>query len=331
MSHKNTKLRTLIHSYKDSGLTPREIATKILPQTNYSNIESLRVHIYRIMKDEKPKSFASTSSFNEILRELKPENYNPFNLPIPEDDSAKKFKLPVMCNNILFLSDIHVPFHDIPALTVALKKGKERNVNTIYLNGDIMDFYTLSRFVKDKKLRNLPNELEQGREFLKILRDLFPLAKIYYKIGNHDIRWDLHIKNNAGDFEGMDEFALGTMLHLNKYDIELIDSTTVVEIGKLMALHGHELYGTGGVNPARNLWLKVKCSAIMSHVHTTSEHTEVNLKDEIFTTWSTGCLSVLRPHYNPNSRYNHGFAIIETTLNGDFKVENFRINNGKLL
>ena len=328
-----------LRAYADKGVS--EIVRLIMANEHgYAdyNKESLRQQVSRrksiLTKKEanKPvKAFYVVPSMEDILKAVKPESYNPFDLPLPEDDKAKVFQLPVACNNILFLSDIHVPFHDVLALTTALKYGVDRNVNTIYLNGDIMDFYTLSRFVKDKKLRNLPNELEQGRKFLEVLRKLYPNAHIYYKVGNHDVRWDLHIKNNAGDFEGMEEFGLPAMLHFSKHGIQLIESTTIAHIGKLIALHGHELYGTGGVNPARALWMKVNCSAIMSHVHRTSEHSAVNIKDDMFTCWSTGCLGTLRPNYNPNSSYNHGFAWIETNPNGDFKVANNRILNGKIL
>lgn len=279
----------------------------------------------------KAPSFASTATFNEIKQAVMPETYNPYNLPTPDDDNVLRFKLPVGCNNILFLSDIHIPYHDIPSLTAAIKYGKDNDVNTIYLNGDIGDFHGQSKYEKDPKLRSPAEEVKMIREFLGLLREIFPNAQIFFKEGNHDRRWLAYIRSKAPIFEEFEEFSLESILHLNKHGVHHIDDTTIVEIGKLVAIHGHEVYGSGGVMPARSLWLKVKCSAIMSHVHVPTEFSEKSIKDEFYTCWSTGCLSGLRPKYNPNARYVHGFAHIKTEDNGNFTVKNFRIVNGKIL
>jgi hypothetical protein len=48
----------------------------------------------------------------------------------------------------LVLSDVHIPYHDEDALTTALEWGLNNDVDTIILNGDIMDCYPVSSFVK---------------------------------------------------------------------------------------------------------------------------------------------------------------------------------------
>jgi hypothetical protein len=50
------------------------------------------------------------------------------------------------------------------------------------------------------------------------------------------------------------------------------------------------------------------------------------------TTWSLGCLSELNPAYMPLNKWNHGFAIVDLSDNGeDFHVKNYRIHKGKIL
>lgn len=322
------------------GLSVDEVIAhpQVMVFINDNNRQSIKDKLYMVRKKivkvtpSKPvQSFASTASFADIKREVMPQSYNPFNLPEPEDDSAKVFTLPVADNNIGLLNDIHCPFHDMLALTTAIKSLKERRVNTVYLNGDIIDFYSISRFMKDKKLRNLANELDKTREFLKVLRDIFSDCRIYYKIGNHDARWDHYIASNAGEFEGMEEFTLSYMLRLPKLNIQVVDSSTRAKAGHLNILHGHEIFGSGGVNPARALFLKTGSSVIQGHVHRTAEHSEPDLDGKLRSCWSVGCLSDLRPKYNPNSKYNHGFAHIETDSSGHFHVDNKKIFNGKIL
>ena len=325
------------------GLTPQEVAVneQITSLIGHWGIDVRKKKIWILAKEirnsqteDKPaqpvKSFASTATFDEIKREVAPHLYNPFNLPLPDHDVVERFKLPIGCNNVLLLSDIHVPYHDIPALTTALKYGKEQGINTIYLNGDSIDFHGLSDFEKDPLLRSPDQERDMLCNLLSVMREIFPNAQIYFKEGNHEKRWLRYIRNKAPLLEKFREFSLPCIFDFNKYGVHHIENTTIVEMGKLIVLHGHELYGSGGVMPARSLWMKVKCSAIMGHVHVPSEFSDKNIKDEFSTCWSTGCLSHLRPKYNPNSRYVHGFAHVTTDDNGNFNVRNFRIVNGKI-
>jgi len=87
------------------------------------------------------------------------------------------------------LSDIHVPYHSLEALTCAIKHLREQSIDCLILNGDIFDFYAISRHEKDKDLRDFKREVDMSRDFLKKLRDLFPYIPIYYKLSNHENRW----------------------------------------------------------------------------------------------------------------------------------------------
>ena len=77
----------------------------------------------------------------------------------------RAFYIPKGQNNILVLSDIHIPYQDNKALELAINYGIENKVNAIYLNGDTIDMYQGSRFIKDRRLRDLAGELELTRQF----------------------------------------------------------------------------------------------------------------------------------------------------------------------
>jgi predicted phosphodiesterase len=276
----------------------------------------------------KPLQTTNSSTFHALKTELGLHE-NIYGLPQAENDEIKIIKLPTGCDKILYMSDVHVPFHTIEALTVAIKYGIDRGANCIYLNGDIADCYSISRFEKEKRLRNLNNEIEMTREFLGILRAKFPNAQIYYKMGNHEMRWNLMIRSNAKEFEGVADFEFSSVFRFDNYGIIEVGEKDIAIAGDLSIIHGHEMYGGGGINPARSLFLKAMKSAIMGHVHRTSEYSGKTLGDKFITCWSTGCLSQLRPKYNPLSQYNHGFAFIETDRD-NFYVQNKRIDNGKI-
>ena len=272
------------------------------------------------------------TDFGNMVNELMPEQSNPLDLPPSQEANYKPFKLPINHNNILLLSDIHVPYHNIQALTLALKYGLENEVNTILLNGDIIDFYAISRFEKDPRKRNFGHEVLMTRQFLATLRKLFPNAAIYYKCGNHDVRYDHYIMRNAPDLLGMDEFNFESLMHLDKHNITFIPDKQIIHAGKLTILHGHELGASvfSPVNIARGLFLRAKDSALCGHHHQASEHTEPNINGKITTCWSVACLCELHPDYMPINKHHHGFAHVRVMDNGEFEVNNYRIVNGKI-
>ncbi len=234
-------------------------------------------------------------------------------------------------NRILLLTDIHLPYHDIDALSLALHWGYERKPNAIILNGDTMDMYQASRFIKDRRLRDLNGEIEMTRDFLAQLREEFD-CPVYFKIGNHEARWENYLKTVAPELLGIADFELSSILRFGELGVTEIKSNQVIKAGKLSIMHGHEFGHQvfSPVNAARGLYMKAKASSIIGHHHQTSEHSEKDLNGEVVTTWSVGSLCGLSPEYMPYNKWNHGFAWIETFDNGDFEVKNLRIINGKV-
>lgn len=257
---------------------------------------------------------------------------NPLRLPKSFERDHKPFVMSG-CKDVLVLPDLHLPYHSIEALTLALQTGQKHKVDGILINGDLLDFHTLSRFCKDPDKRNFKEERQTAVEFLKRLRELFPKARIVFKEGNHDERLRTYVMDRAPEIYDTTILGLEALLHLDKFGIEHVHEKREVMLGKLPVLHGHELPKgiSAPVNPARGAFLRAKTSCMVSHSHKTSEHTETNLGRDIVTCWSTGCLCELRPLYEPNNGWNHGFARVEIASNGAFSVSNYRIHRGALL
>jgi predicted phosphodiesterase len=251
---------------------------------------------------------------------------------IPETDYKRiePFKIPKLNNRILVLSDIHLPYHDEEALSLAIEYGIKKKVNAIYLNGDTLDFYQASRFIKDRRLRQLAGELEMGRDFLKMLKGTFN-CPIYYKIGNHEERWEHYLMTKAPELLGIADFELKNLLRFGEYGVTEVKGKQIAYAGKLALLHGHEFGHSvfSPVNPARGLYMRAKNSSARGHHHQTSEHSEKSLNGNVVKAWSIGCLCGLSPEYFPYNKWNHGFAYIETD-GDDYDIENLSIINGKV-
>lgn len=252
---------------------------------------------------------------------------------LPESDYEKtaEYILPKGNNRVLILSDVHFPYQDNEALSIALQYGREHNCNAILLNGDIMDCYQASRFIKDPRLRDMAGEIEIVRDFLELLYEEFN-CPIYYKIGNHEDRWENYLKTQAPALIGIEDFELQHVLRFGQYGVQLIKSKQLIRIGKLRVLHGHEFGQSvfSPVNVARGLYTRAKASSAIGHHHATSEHSEKDLDGEVVTTWSIGCLCGLQPDYLPFNRWNHGFAFVTIDDNGDYEFRNLRIIDGKV-
>lgn len=289
----------------------------------FNTLESVRLNLGRLEGKSKGRRN------NKVYLEKPERPRNPYNLPKSEEADYKPYK--VDGKRILILSDIHIPYHSIEALTAAFDHAKKEKPDTIILNGDTLDFYGLSRFMKDPKKRDFAYELGVFKEFIEIVKKTFS-ARIIYKLGNHCVRYEHFLMMKAHELIGVEEFEFANIIKARAEGIEIVGDKTIMKAGSLNIIHGHE-FGNGvfsPVNIARGLYMKGKTSAIQGHNHQTSEHSESNMNGEITTTWSLGCLCELHPGYLPLNKWNHGFAMVQ--VDGDnFEVHNKRIFKGKVL
>lgn len=269
---------------------------------------------------------------SEFVKE-EPRPYNPYNLPESHQDERKPFKLPTACNNILLISDLHIPYHDINAITIALDYGKQQKVNTIFINGDLIDNAQVSRFERDMNKRSVKEEFEATKHFLVSLRKNFPDVEIYWLKGNHCVRWEKFLAQKVREIWDDPYFHLEERLALNEQRIKILDDTVLVKAGKLSITHGHHIFKGifTPVSPARGAYMKAKQSLIVGHLHRASHHPEVDLDGNVVSCWSQGCLCELRPNYSPLvSNSQHGFAHIVVENNGNYTVKNYQIIKGKI-
>jgi predicted phosphodiesterase len=315
-------------------------------------MEMPTIKLARIMYEKERMSFNSLDHARSTLRALEnkfgknneqvakekqmqyPERpRNPYNLPKSYKEDREPFRLPLACNNILLISDLHIPYHDIDAITVALDYGLEKKVNTIFINGDLIDNAQVSKFERDMKKRSVKEEFDLTKQFLVSLRATFPEAAIYWLKGNHCIRWEKFLAMKVSEIWDDPYFHLEERLRLNEERITLLDDTVLVKAGKLSITHGHHIFKGifSPVSPARGAYMKAKQSVIVGHLHRTSQNSEMDLDGNVVSCWSTGCMCELRPNYSPLvSNSQHGFAHVLVENNGDFSVHNYQIIHGKI-
>lgn len=304
----------------------------------------------RIIYSENKEAFTDAEHARSTIRTYRGRNGNiarktikstkhylpePFKFDIPKSDAKEwlPYHIPVELKRGLIIADVHLPYHDEAALDVALQDARKFKCDFIVLNGDIIDCYKLSRFNPDPRARNFADELQICRDFLKSLRKGFPKAKIIYKEGNHERRYEDYLKTKAAELFGMSEFRLDVLLNLYDNKIDYVNEKRIIKYDKLNILHGDELPKgiAAPVNAARGAFLRTKDITFINHSHQVSSHTERTLSQSIISCWSGGCLCDLHPEYARINNWSHGYALIETSKGNDWRVLNQKIINGKIV
>lgn len=114
-----------------------------------------------------------------------------------KDDRITDIEINLTNADVIIASDIHFPYQDDRAIKAFIDYVKEKQPEIVVLNGDVLDFYKLSRFSKDPAGKNPAEEIEMCREFLKEVRKAVPNSEIYYVIGNHETRLEKYVLDNA--------------------------------------------------------------------------------------------------------------------------------------
>ena len=172
------------------------------------------------------------------------------------DDLSELVINPERC---LILGDVHVPYHDKKALEAALMYGLSKNVDTIILNGDLIDFHALSKFEKDPRLRSVHEEFYALLNILSIIRENFPDTRIIWKLGNHCIRWVKYITAKCPELYDFSFVSLENLIDsecnysgIENPNIEVIEEPRVLNVQGWAIVHGHELKVGSMMYPPRS-------------------------------------------------------------------------------
>jgi hypothetical protein len=307
------------------------LASLILKENpaHFENSESIRALI-RFYRGKLGNSKSTDTTFQEDFKRVSTN----FAQPSTWVEEKEIFTLPVSIKKMGFISDLQVPFHDPKAIDITFDYLTKEGIDCLFINGDLVDFYQISDFQKDPRVRKFDEEHEAIVEMLGYIKKSFPNITIYYNLdANHEFRYERYMRSKAPELLSLKLFELEDILYLDKIGIKYIKNIDHVKFGHLPIIHGDTTFRRGsGVSPAKTLYDRVKQSAIASHVHRTSEFTTKNQFDgDIFTCWTTGHLMHPNVEYCKHvDQYNQGFAILEKEKNGDYRVHNKRIIKNKV-
>lgn len=222
----------------------------------------------------------------------------------------------------IILNDLHFPWACEPAITLALQVAKVLQPDRVIINGDLVDMWEISSFVKNPQWRDkaqLANEIIQGRAFLTKLRAMFPKAEIRYVLGNHEYRWMKFLATHAAELAKLRGLTLEEQLDCDKLDIKVVNSGNRESSwlwGKLLVGHFDQV-NKHSAYTAKNLIESKGISLIQAHTHRGGSFYK-RTHDRDIVGHENFCLCDRNPTYVDRPNWTLGFGIVYKDLASDF-------------
>lgn len=233
------------------------------------------------------------------------------------------------------VGDIHVPFHDARAVGVALALIEDIAPEHIFLNGDIMDCYAISRFGKDpRRALELQDEIDQTFDILSKVRAAAPDAAITYIRGNHEARLNAYLSTRAPELSGLRALDIRSLLSLDSLGIEWVEGKGkeayatwgAVKVGHFDRVSQHAGY------TAKLLVDKHNCSLVQGHTHRLASVYRTYPDGRAVVGVESGCLCDLDPEYVSGPDWAHGLTVLTKEDGGTrFHVQPVAITDYRVL
>ena len=225
-----------------------------------------------------------------------------------------KTRVPV--EKAVVLSDIHIPVADNAKLALVLRFLKTFKPDVIFLNGDIIDNYSVSRWMKHPSVSfALQDEIAATKTFVKDLRRAHPKARIEYVFGNHEARFEAYIVERAPELYGY--INLDELLGLEQLDINVTRSLhkeNWLVYHNLWIGHYDKALSNAG-STALALMQQRGVNILQGHIHRIGM-TAKRFFDRTIYAYENPCLASMDQPYVKYPNWQQGFTVIYA-LNGE--------------
>lgn len=225
------------------------------------------------------------------------------------------------------MSDLHIPYHDFRSVEKAVSIISDFCADTLILLGDVLDFYSISFWVRDPCRVDLRAELLEGVKFFDWLKSTLSDVRIIYIEGNHEERLFRYLAKKAPEIVKLGVVTPESILRLNDFGIKYVSNKLLCRefgspfsIGNVYFLHGHEVpVGFTSVNVARNVFLRTLAHTVVGHFHRTQMYTHKSISGESYGCWSVGCLCRLNTEFSPINQWDRSVLLL--SINNDNKID----------
>lgn len=196
---------------------------------------------------------------------------------------------------VLIVPDVHCPFQDYAAVSSLLDFSKWFKPDAIFFMGDLVDFYAISRFVKDpERALKLQEEIDNATDFLKQFRKQHPTIPMTFIRGNHEHRLQKYLWTQAPELSGLRDLTVESLLQLKHLNIYYEKTGRLVHRGVVFK-HGDVVRKFAGYS-AKGEFEKLGMSGVSGHTHRAAIYYHNNQSGK-YCWMECGCLCKLDPEY----------------------------------
>lgn len=251
------------------------------------------------------------------------------------DEMDEKYK------RVMVTGDYHIPFMDKQAYDVMKTYARMYKPDVFVINGDLLDFYGISKFDKNpERGTRVKEEIDLGRKCIQDLRKTLPKdTEIYLTGANHEGRFQKYLWSHAPELYGVEGLTVEEQLKLSESGVKFVradndywkDDTGHLKLGNVLIMHGdNRLNGAStskysGYSVKNTMLGGLQQNVIMGHVHrlgqiyhSTPYGTLVGLEG--------GCLCKL----SGTANWQQGFVTFELHNGKLVNPELVNINKGKI-
>jgi len=221
-------------------------------------------------------------------------------------------------NTAVIVNDIQFPFEDQPVLSHVVNFIRALSPDTVILNGDICDCYSISSFVKDPMLRaDIALEVQRAHE---LMESLHHVPERVWIGGNHEARLQRYLWKQAPELAGIAGMTFQDLFRLGAHDFQWLPYGEAYHLGKLAVTHG-DLVRTASGTTARAHFEKMGQSVLIGHTHRMGAYYKTQM-GRPHVAYENGCLCNLKPEYVKNPDWQQGFSVVHyDPKSGEFVVQ----------
>ncbi len=239
---------------------------------------------------------------------------------------------------VLVYGDVHFPYHDEKAVNILYKYMRDYKPNVVVINGDLVDFYSISDYNKNIDEFRIQEELDLANEHLEKVRKLNPTAKIYFLDGNHERRLQKYLYKHP-ELHDLEVLRIDKLLNFREHKIKYISAdydywsktSGYLELGDVVIMHGDSRLNGASTSKyagysAKNTMMTIQKSVVMGHVHRMAIVTHYQYNKMLYGI-EHGCLSIKVPQAN----WQQGFVTFELYDNRLVNPRLHYVFDGKLI
>lgn len=178
----------------------------------------------------------------------------------------------VLTDKSMFLGDAHYPYHDKSAIAVMLRFAHWYRPSTVFVIGDWLDMYQVSRFDQDPhRILELQDDIDEAVDGLRELRGAVgEECKLIYISGNHEARLERWLWKHP-EVANLRSLSFPNLMNLRELGIKNYPYGTQHKWHGFIVEHGNLVRKHSGATAAAMLASR-GVSGLSGHTHRLASH-----------------------------------------------------------